>query len=152
MSAVASTVVAAGNSSAYQAAIASTLAALERPLMRVRWPHGWKIPPQAFEPISLAYVLGFFERHCEEIGLLSDVGLYQARVELLIELLGANAGARLDETLDLVAQHEINLLQSWQVGRKEADAQLGPDQAIACSWQEYMYLEIEAYSFSYPRD
>jgi hypothetical protein len=152
MSVVASTVLAAGNTSDYQSPIALTIAALARPLMRVRWPHGWKIPPQAFEPISVAYVLGFFERHCEESGTVSEVSLYQAQTKLLNELLGANASAKLDETLDLISQHEINLLQAWQQGRKEADAQLGPEKAIACSWQEYMYLEIERYSFSYPRD
>jgi len=136
----------------YQFAIAATLKALEKPLLRARWPHGWKIPPQAYEPFSLAYVLGFFERHCEEVGAFGTNGLRNAQALMLDQLLGENASSRLDETLQLVGQHEITMNNAWQQGRKEADAQLGPDRAIACSWQEFMYLEIEKYSFSYPRD
>jgi hypothetical protein len=136
----------------FLAPIAATLKALEHPLLRARWAHGWKIPPQAYEPFSLAYVMGFFERHCEEIGLLNSTGLDDARVQLVSTLLGPEALSRLDVALTLAAQHEINMIQAWQHGRKEADAQIGPDRAIACSWREYMYLEVEAYSFSYPRD
>lgn len=136
----------------YFAPIAATLKALEQPLMRAKWAHGWKVPPQAYEPFSLAYVLGFFERFCDEANPLSTAGLRDARIAMLTKLLGLEAVARLDETLQLVGQHEINMLGAWQHGRKEADAQLSPDHSIACSWREYMYLEIDAYSFSYPRD
>lgn len=133
-------------------AITSAFRALDQQLMRARWAHGWKVPPQAFEPYSLAYLLGFLERHCEEFFPLSDSGVRLAQIGLLNKLLGPESVERLDETLKLVAQHEITLNQAWQTGRKEADAQIGPEKALACSWREYMYLEIEHYSFSYPRD
>lgn len=133
-------------------AVASTIKALDRPLMRARWVHGWKIPPQAYEPFSMAYVLGFFERHCEEYGPLNPDHLERARDAMLTVLLGREAVARVNEVLDLVRRHEISTIQAWHTGRREADAQLGPEQAIACSWREYMYLEVSAYSYSYPRD
>jgi hypothetical protein len=137
----------------FAAPIASTLEALKNPLMRARWAHGWKIPPQAFEPFSLAFVLGWFQRMCEDYEPIGGAPeLYSARITLLRELLGQDAMLRLDETLQLVEQHEMNLEKAWQTGMKEADAQLGPERSIACSWREFMYLEIEHYSFSYPRD
>lgn len=141
-----------GVPSEYLPAVEKTIKALDKPLLRARWAHGWKIPPQAYQPFSLAYLLGFFERQCEELGEINPADFDRAREAVLTKLLGREAIARVSQVLDLISKHEVSTIEAWHTGRKEADAQLGPEASIVCSWREYMYLDVTHYSYSYPRD
>ena len=129
-------------------------------VLRAEWPHGWKLPPKAFEPAPIAYFIGYLEAGAGQRVDAKSPEWRRLAAGFVGELLGDEGRAKVNEAFDALEVGEEQAMNAYELGCDEAlaDSTRSTSDPSASTWGSLLYLDIvperraaALYSYSRPR-